>query len=522
MPEGRMVMELFPHQVEAVAKFTKYGRQWPHVLLGDDMGLGKTVTAIALDKEWRTFEHGELQKEWLGNVRHMTLVVTLKSLISMWEEHFAQWNPDLKVLSLSNTARGSLVEASLQQKADVFIVNWETLRLEPRLAQVKWLHMISDEVQKAKNRKALLTVAWKNVRALHLTDMSGTWADNAPDDGWSILNHLYPRKWSSYWAFYNHHILFQQKINPKTGQSYRKVLGVHDEESLQEDMRPFYVRRTKEAVLKDLPEKSYSCIRVRLHPQQRRAYDDMRRDMLAWVGEHESDVLAAPVVIAKLMRLQQLAVAYGEMRRIEQFTWRDLPSIDELDPDNVKYMLNHPEMTFRVDPKAGGNQTRVKEIVSKLFLTDPSAKLDAFMELLEQLPAKESIVVFGQSKQAIHLLAQRLDKAGESYGILTGDVTSDRVRGQLVTDFQAGKFRVFMGTIKAGGVGITLHRASNMVFLDRDWSPSKNRQAEDRIHRIGQKNACMYYDLMADDTIDMGRFQQIQTKWEWIKKILGS
>jgi SNF2 family DNA or RNA helicase len=507
-------MGLFPHQAEAIAKFTAYGRQWPHVLLGDDMGLGKTVTAIALDKEWRQYEHGELQQEWIGTNRHMTLVVTLKSLVSMWEEHFAEWNPDLKVLSISSLSRASLAGQARSQAADVFIVNWETLRLEPSLANIRWLHMISDEVQKAKNRKALLTVAWKNIRALHLTDMSGTWADNKPDDGWSILNHLYPRKWSSYWAFYNHHILFQQKINPKTGQSYRKVLGVHDEESLQAAMRPFYVRRTKDEVLKDLPEKTYSCIRVRLHPQQRRAYDDMRRDMLAWVGEHESDVLAAPVVIAKLMRLQQLAIAFGEMRRVEQMTWKPVPQsfIDAHPGASLRPNKNHPEVM----------EARVKEITSKLFLTDPSAKLDAFMELLEQLPSNESIVVFGQSKQAMHLLAHRLDKVGESYGILTGDVTSDRVRGQLVQDFQAGKFRVFMGTIKAGGVGITLHRASKMVFLDRDWSPSKNRQAEDRIHRIGQRNACMYYDLMADDTIDMGRFQQIQQKWEWIKKILGS
>ena len=514
-------MELYPHQQAAVDKFIEYGRRWPHVLLGDDMGLGKTVTAIELDRQWRQFDHGEGQQQWIGNTRKMTLVVTLKSLVSMWEEHFAEWNPGLKVLSSTTMARSALCASALAESADVFIVNWETLRLEPSLANIRWLHMISDEVQKAKNRKALITQAWKNIRALHLTDMSGTWADNAPDDGWSILNHLYPRTWSSYWAFYNYHILFQQKINPKTGKTYRKVLGVHDAESLQKSMEPFYLRRIKEEVLKDLPEKTYTRIWVRLHPQQRRAYDDMRRDMLAWVGEHESDVLAAPVVIAKLLRLQQLAVAYGEMRRVEQHSWKDLSQLDELDPDNIQYMLNHPEMTFRQHPKTLQNQVRVKEIASKLFLTDPSAKLDTFMELLEQVPSTESVVVFGQSKQAIHLLANRLQKVGETYGILTGDVTSDRVRGQLVQDFQAGKYRVFMGTIKAGGVGITLHRASKTFFLDRDWSPSKNRQAEDRTHRIGQKWPCIYYDLMAEDTIDMGRFQQIETKWEWVKKILG-
>jgi SWI/SNF-related matrix-associated actin-dependent regulator 1 of chromatin subfamily A len=78
-----------------------------------------------------------------------------------------------------------------------------------------------------------------------------------------------------------------------------------------------------------------------------------------------------------------------------------------------------------------------------------------------------------------------------------------------------------MGTIAAGGEGITLTAASTVVFLDRSWKPSKNRQAEDRCHRIGQKDTVNIIDIMAKDTVDLGRRQRINMKWSWIKEILG-
>lgn len=511
-------MELFPYQQAAVDKF-RAAIAHPHVLIGDDMGLGKTVTAIALDHERRVAKLSERQSEWLHGRRKMTLVVSLKSMLSAWEEHFATWAPDLKVVSLTTTARSFLVEQALKQEADVFIVNWETLRLEPKLCHVPWLHKISDEVQKAKNRKAQLTVAWKRVHALFKTDMSGSWADNKPDDGWSILNHLYPRIWSSYWAFFNHHVVFRSKVNPKNGQTYREVIDVHDAEGLQQLMAPFYIRRLKSEVAPELPEKTYTRITVQLLPQQRRAYNAMAAEMLAWVGVHEDEVLAAPVVIARLIRLQQLAVAYGEMRDVETAVFREV-SGDWIvrKADELKQLTAEGKIKVTKDFNM---RLLHRERSRKLFLTEPSAKIDAFMELLEQLPSTESIVVFGQSKQAINLLAARLEKAGESYGVLTGDVTSAAARGDLVSRFQAGKFRVFAGTIKAGGEGITIHRASRMVFLDRDWSPSKNRQAEDRIHRIGQRNPVQIFDLVGHDTIDQGRLQRIELKWQWVRQILG-
>lgn len=511
-------MELYPFQRELVEKFADNYMDYPHVLIGDDMGLGKTVSAIALDRVRRQHELSERQREWIGDWRRMTLVATKKSVISSWVDHFTKMAPDLKVVSLLDYDRNYLLDLARRQMADVFIVNWDALRLIPTLNQIAWLHIIGDEVQAIKNRKAQVTQSYKRLQALFKTDMSGTWADNKPEDGWSILNHLYPRKWSSYWAYYNRHIIFRSKINPKTGQSYREVVGVAEADELAQEMAPFYIRRLKEVVAPDLPEKVTNTIRVRLHPKQQRAYDDMRRDMLAWVGENEDQPVAAPVLIAKLIRLQQFAIAYGETQLVPRNMWKDL-----LNGESAKKMA---ERGFKVRSREtmGGAtvwQAYMQIMQNKLILTDPSAKLDAVMDWLEEIPSTESAVVFGTSKLAMYLLRDRLKKVGESHGLLTGDVTSDIERRNLVDDFQAGKYRVFLGTIKAGGVGITLTRASRMGFIDRDWSPSANRQAEDRIHRIGQERTCFYTDFIAEGTLDEERNRKIEQKWDWVRMVLG-
>jgi hypothetical protein len=141
------------------------------------------------------------------------------------------------------------------------------------------------------------------------------------------------------------------------------------------------------------------------------------------------------------------------------------------------------------------------------------------MQILEDNP-DEQIVVFSQFKQIIHLLEKRLVKSGISHVLLTGD-TPQEERGNIVERFQKGEAKVFAGTIAAGGVGITLTASSTIVFLDRSWSPALNQQSEDRLHRIGQKEAVQVIDIMARDTVDLGRKQRLEQKWSWIRELLG-
>jgi SNF2 family DNA or RNA helicase len=210
---------------------------------------------------------------------------------------------------------------------------------------------------------------------------------------------------------------------------------------------------------------------------------------MAWIGAHENEPIAAPIVVAQLMRLQQFAVGYAEM------VWGKKTVID---------------------PDSGERRTIEAEV---LRLADPSAKIDAFMELVDDHPDKQ-FAIYSQSKQAINLVANRLRAKNITVGVFTGD-TKPRDRDEIIDDFQAGKIQIFAGTIQAGGEGITLTAADTLVFLDRSWVPAKNRQVEDRLHRIGQRSSVHIIDIVAKDTIDLGRMQKIEQKWSWIKELLG-
>lgn len=481
------ILKLYPFQEEALKKLLKV----PHVLNGDDMGLGKTIQAIVLDIERR-----RVTPQAPGERRRMTLIVSPASVISVWSEHFARYTK-ARVITIDPKKR-HLFEAAIRRKThDVYICHWESLRLMKSPQTVEWFHVIADEAHRAKNRKAQQTQALKKIPAKHKTALTGTPADNKPQDLWSILNWLYPREWSSYWRFFRHYVVFREKFTPR-GAVYREICGVANVEELHERMAPFFVRRLKEEVLPDLPEKYYTTYWVDLTPQQRKAYDSMRKDMLAWVGEHEHEPIAAPVVIAQLTRLQQFACAFAEVEQIVR---------------KRKERHKNP-LTGEIE------SVWVEKQLRRVKLTEPSAKLDLVMELLEDASEDKQFVVFSTSKQVVYLLAARLQRAGITHGLLTGD-TPQRERGDLIASFQAGKLRVFVGTVDTGGEGITLTAASTIIFIDRAWSPSLNEQAEDRLHRIGQPNAVQVIDIVARNTVDLGRLQRIVEKWSWIRQILG-
>jgi hypothetical protein len=339
---------------------------------------------------------------------------------------------------------------------------------------------ITGNCHRIKNRKAQQTLAVKRLQTLYKTAMSGTPADDKPQDLWSTLNFLYPKQFSSYWRFVQQFCVLETGTTPGGHRTYEKIVGAREDTvgTLLKQIEPFYVRRLKEDVLKDLPSKYYSRIRVDLLPGQRKVYDSLRSDMLAWIGENEDQPLSVPQVVSQLVRLQQAALASLE--------WAPV--------------------------RAGSQDTKVT-------LKEPSAKLDALVELLQDerpLPA----VIFSQSKSMVYLVVSRLRKEGLRVVEFTGD-TPDVARHRSVKDFQSGAADAFVGTIAAGGEGITLTRSSTVIFLDRSWTPAKNLQAEDRLHRIGQKNAVQVVDFFARDTVDSDVRDANIRKWSQLRAILG-
>lgn len=477
-------MKLYPFQKVVVDKFERTAS----ILIGDDMGLGKTVEALALDLRRRT-----TQLEGYKQTSCKTLIVAPLSVLTSWERHIKMMWPGARVCVVNPKNRDDMI-SKLRQPYHYYIVHWDGLRLMDELAGLHWWHVIADEVHRAKNRKAQQTLALKKLKTSYKTALSGTPADNAPQDLWSVLNWLYPMIWTSYWTFFRYFV----KIKGHTvGQcmaegcvknhkrAYREIVGVGNVEELHAAIESYYIRRQKEDVLEDLPDKYYTTIEVELGPKQRKIYTQMKNEMLAWVGKHEEEPCAAPIIVAQLTRLKQFALAFAEIITVNKF-------------DSVK-----------------GETVQVR----KVRLSEPSSKLDALMELIEDHPDKK-FVVFSESKQIINLLEARLIKAKVAHVCLTGD-TTQRDRPKVIDEFQLGDARVFAGTIQAGGEGITLTASSTVVFLDRTWNPSKNKQAEDRCHRIGQKNAVEIIDIVAKDTVDGGRLQQIKLKWSWLRMLLG-
>lgn len=461
---------LYDFQAEDVMKLS--GQK--SVLIANEMGTGKTYEAIALDMLMR--------KDWdetptiSEKARPLTLVVAPLSVLPSWEEHFADLCPVLRTCVVDPKNRALLLDSLRgEPDHDVYIVHWDVLRIiQDDLRKKHFLHIIADEAHRAKNRKAQQTRALKSLHGSYRTALTGTPVMNKPEDLWSILNWLYRYQWSSYWKFFEKYVEYEI-VYP---QQFRKVLGPKNEAELKRLMSPFTTRRLKKDVLKDLPEKYYTRVYVDLDAKQRKAYDEMRKDMIAWLETiRGEEPLVAPVVIAQLTRLQQLASAYVTL--------------------------------VGTDGPTSGPSVR---------LTEPSSKVSALMDILEDNP-DEPVVVFSRFKQLIGLVEHRLAKAGIEYVRITGD-DSDVDRRKAIADFQAGRVRVFLGTIGAGSEGITLTAASTVVFLDRDWTPARNAQAEDRLHRIGQKNAVQVIDIIARNTVDYGHHQKLELKKEWIRRML--
>jgi SNF2 family DNA or RNA helicase len=419
------------------------------------------------------------------------------------------------VVSLDPKKRASFVKAVEGRSADIYIMHWDALRLiHDSMRPVKWFHIVGDEIHRVKNRKAKMTVCLKQLKTFYKTGMSGTPADNKPHDLWSILNWLYPNEFRSYWKFYKHYVQYEV-----TQDGYYKVIGVYEEKlpELHREMAPFFIRRRKSEVAKDIPPTQYATLWVDLSPAQRKAYNEMRKDMLTWIGEQDqSQPIAAPSAITRLVRLQQFALA---SIRTEERTRRKLNRDWEAYREawDEKYPLmagDYPD----VGTDWRFHQWRVEDYIAYL-LENPSSKIDAAMDVIANTEDRP-LVFFSQFKTMNYLFARHLREANIPHAMLTGDATKDQ-RGQMVRDFQAGKLKVFTGTIAAGGIGITLTRATDVFFFDRAWNPAFNLQAEDRLHRIGQTNTVNVYDIMARNTLDFGRVQGINLKWTNIQKMLG-
>ena len=469
---------LYPYQREDVEKL----KDLPYGLIASEMGTGKSYEGIALAVEWI-----RQVLEGTGQLLPVLIICPINTF-SSWKEKFKEQIPELDVMVIDRKYRDHFILDMKRRNHDVYIMHWagvNYLAHEFQKAGLVFSAVVADEVHAISNRKSLTKKNLMEIKGYAKLGLSGTPCGDKPWQLWSILNWLDKTRYSSYWKFVNRYVEeeYEYKEN-KSGHldRYRVFKTPKNLDLLHRSIDKFYVRHLKQeqcckhhpnGVMEWLPEKVYETLTVELSDQQRKVYNEMKSNMVAWLGEQEETPLIAPIVVAQLTRLNQMTLATPVVN--------DDGSID---------------------------------------LELPSTKYDVLKILVTEYEEKQ-FLVFTSSKKMANLTVNELNKAGIDSVALSGDTPEWR-RQSIVKDFQNKKFRIIVGVIEAAAEGIDgLQDVCDVaVFLDRSWRTIKNKQAEDRLHRGGQNKRVTIIDIQAEDTVDQDREAILKYKWDNIKKIL--
>ncbi|HET6884475.1 MAG TPA: SNF2-related protein [Pirellulales bacterium] len=400
--------------------------------LADDMGLGKTIQVLAMIIERRNRRQN-------GQRGRPTLVVVPRSLVHNWIEEARRFTPELKVLDYTGMARSD--EREKLDQYDLVVTTYGTLRRDAgHLKDLPFDYAILDEAQAIKNAASQAAKACRLIPAEHRLAMTGTPIENHLGELWSIFEFLNPGMLGR-----------SNSLKLLSSKGSSDVEGV---QLLAKALRPFILRRTKEQVLSDLPEKTEQTLYCELDTQQRKLYDELRnhyRDALNQRIAREGINKAKIHVLEALLRLRQAAC--------------------------------HPGL------------------LDKAKAAQPSAKLETLLEQLDEvLNEGHKALVFSQFTSLLALVRKQLDKRKLVYEYLDGSTTDRQAR---VDRFQNDpQCPLFLISLKAGGLGLNLTAADYVFILDPWWNPAVEAQAVDRAHRIGQTRRVFAYRLIARDTVE--------------------
>lgn len=480
-----MPVKLYPYQQADVDKTTS-GVKW--MLNASDMGVGKTHYAIEVAKRWRR-EVWEKTDKLLWPI----LIVTPINTFESWAEKLADQAPELSVCVIDRFNRDKFLDDVLTLSYDVYIMHYEAVRLvEPHLEDMRFAVIIADEVHKISNRDAQMTESLKKIKGYRKLGLSGTPTGERPWNLWSILNWLDPFTYNNYWQFVDTYV--EQGYDEN---GYRKLLRPKNVAGLHWKLRHNYIRHMKReeccpehpnGVMHFLPEKNYETLYVDLNTKQRRIYNEMFEQMVAWVNEQEDTPLVASVGVAKLTRLMQMTIAT-------------------------------PRIETRTRMYVSGEE-EVEEEYEVVELEAPSSKIELALDIVQQ--DDKPYVIFTHSKKAAYLCAEIFNAAGVKSEVLSGD-TPKKTRPSMVARFKKGEYRVFIGVIQAAAEGIDGLQdvCDTAIFLSRGLSTIKSQQAEDRLYRGGQNHNVTIIDIVARDTIDTERIDVLNLKWAHIKEMIN-
>jgi hypothetical protein len=372
-----------------------------------------------------------------------SLVVVPRSLVFNWIAEAAQFAPRLRVLDHTGIGRSRDSEAfAALAQYDLVLTTYGTLRQDVgELRKVEFDYVILDEAQAIKNADSQTAKAARLLRGRHRLALSGTPVENHLGELWSLLEFLNPGLLGAS-PFLRTHSGELRDPAPETRGMLARAL------------RPFLLRRTKEQVAPELPAKIEQTLYCELPPKQRRLYDELRDHYRGALGARISEQglgNAKILVLEALLRLRQAACHPGL-----------------LDPDRA---------------------------------AEPCAKLDLLLpQLREVLAEGHKALVFSQFTSFLALLRRQLDAEKIPYLYLDGRT---RDRQEKVGAFQSNpECRLFLISLKAGGLGLNLTAADYVYLLDPWWNPAVESQAIDRAHRIGQVRPVFASRIVARDTVE--------------------
>lgn len=399
-------------------RFLKYAlHNFRGALCADDMGLGKTLQALSI----------VALHEKLRNV----LVIVPATLKFVWVDEIEKHYPQLTYTVVG----GQPKERKLQWTEDsrIKICNYELLLRDVAPKVILWDLVIGDEITKIKNYQTKTAKLVKKLNRRYSLGLSGAPIENRLEELHSIFDFVQPGLLGSGWLFVQQHVI---KDN------WGKTLGYRGVDDIKEKIAPFYIRRRKSEVLKDLPDKVFSDVPIELSAEEWSLYNTIRNQIREEVKENPK--LTVSIILTMMLRLKQ-AIADARLLGVEDI---------------------------------------------------PSTKVATAVQILENA-GEHKIVYYTQFAQFAYLLR---DELGEEIPVIAGDVSQDD-RRDIIHSFQNNGAPALIST-EAGAYGVTLTAADVVVHLDQPWNPAKMRQREDRLHRIGQKNSVQVVSLMAKRTID--------------------
>jgi SNF2 family DNA or RNA helicase len=397
------------------------------------MGLGKTL---------QTITHILIEKE-AGRLDRPAMIVTLTSLVGNWQRELARFAPGLTVGIYHGPDRKSRLPTLGTH--DVVITTYPLVaRDRDDLAAIPMHLLVLDEAHAIKNHDAQAAEAVRKLDARHKVCLSGTPIENHLGELWSLFDFLNPGLLGGREEF---NLSFRQPIEDK-GDRGRL-------DALRDRVRPYILRRTKDAVAPELPQKTMLVRRVDLTGAQRDLYESIRVAAHADVRQQIKQRGIGGSTIAILDALLRLRQVCCDPRLVAGDAARDVHG---------------------------------------------SAKLDLLLEMVStSVPQGRRILIFSQFARMLGLISEGLLAKGIGHVTLTGN-TPDRQKP--IDAFQAGRADVFLISLKAGGAGLNLVGADTVIHYDPWWNPAAQAQATDRAHRIGQTKPVFVHDLIVAGSVE--------------------